>query len=585
MATSAKSSSRRSPSRRSLAERALALLCKRHQLEDPLLVDHAEAVRPSTGKTVHRFAAVTASDANGPVYRVFTNSSGRRLRSTAELEALFDPADLPGIPVEPVLPVPSPAITIDPTQNVLTLAEGDTFKETLTVTVPKDAAAPKADVYFLADTTASMSGILSAVQGGANNILTALSGLGVDLAFGVGNYKDFPNDPYAFQHQLSPTAVAATVTAQINGWAAAGGFDGPEGQLFALDRLATPPAGPIGWRAGAKRIIVWFGDVPGHDPVCPAISGEPAPITEASVTAKLVSENITVLAISTANPGLDGDPQAGAADYTAACGPPGGSPGQGTRFAAATGGAFVTGINPGNVVNTIVSLVSAAVSSINNLSLVPSGATAPFVGSISPAAGYGPLAGDETHTLTFEVEFVGAVPCTDEPQSFDGTLDVVADGVVVAAKKVHVTVPPCSFGYSVKFVCGEQPDCPCECSPVRPGRYATEINIHNTSGREVKIRKRVVPVVLAGAAVGREPAASKARAGDSVLLPPHSATMDDCCRLSELLFGAKGSPALNIGFLEITASAEVAVTAVYTASGLHAGGISIDVQQIRGRRQ
>ena len=63
-----------------------------------------------------------------------------------------------------------------------------------------------------------------------------------------------------------------------------------------------------------KLLMVWFGDAPGHDPICTAVSGAPG-ITEATATAKLVAQGITVLAISTANPGLDGDPKAGAADY------------------------------------------------------------------------------------------------------------------------------------------------------------------------------------------------------------------------------------------------------------------------------
>src|SRR5262249_24321912 len=159
---------------------------------------------------------------------------------------------------------------------------------------------------------------------------------------GVGNYKDFAQgDPYGFQHQLSPTNVAATVTAAINAWSPSGGGDGPEANLFALDSLAVPPGGTIGWRPGSKRVIVWFGDAPGHAPVCTAVSGAP-PVTEASATAKLVTQQIAVLAISTATPGLDGDPTAGSG-YVVQCGPPGGSVQQATHIAAATGGAFATG--------------------------------------------------------------------------------------------------------------------------------------------------------------------------------------------------------------------------------------------------
>src|SRR5205823_3556385 len=181
---------------------------------------------------------------------------------------------------------------------------GDTLDETITVTIPKNAGPVKADVYFLADTTGSMGGIIAAVKAGANGILTAPAFAGMDIVFGVGNYKDFASgDPYGFQHQVNPTNVAATVTAGINAWSASGGNDIPEADLFALNAVAQPPGGSIGWRASSKRIVVWFGDAPGHDPTCTAVSGAPT-VTEASATANLVAQGITVLAISTATPGL-----------------------------------------------------------------------------------------------------------------------------------------------------------------------------------------------------------------------------------------------------------------------------------------
>ena len=40
------------------------------------------------------------------------------------------------------------------------------------------------------------------------------------------------------------------------------------------------------------------------------------------------------------------------------------------------------------------------------------------------------------------------------------------------------------FAYSVKFVCGEQTEDCCECAPVRPGRYSTEISIHNAGDKQ-----------------------------------------------------------------------------------------------------
>ena len=150
-----------------------------------------------------------------------------------------------------------------------------------------------------------------------------------------------------------------------------------------------------------------------------------------------------------------------------------------------------------------------------------------------------------------------------------------------------VAVTPVNFklyAYSVKFLCGEQQDACCECAPLRPGRYSTEINIHNWQGKPAPLLKRVIPLVLAGAALGREPRFQAATTLETLLLPAHNATMDDCCRLATLLLGAAPSGALplTVGILEIISTMELSVTAVYTASdGHHAP--SIDVQQIASR--
>jgi hypothetical protein len=556
-----------------LRQRALALLRKTHKHDDLVLVHAGEIPDPAGGETLHEFRAVSAAAPNGPSWHILLAADGSPRDSLPGPDALARAS-------VPVIAHAGPPITIDPASNVLTLSPGQTYDETITVTVPANAGTSKADVYFLADTTGSMGSVLAAVQAGANNVLAALNALGLDLAFGVGNYKDFPPAaPSPFTHQLAPTNAAATVAAAIGAWSAGGGGDLPEGQLLALNQLAQAPGGSIGWRAGAKRIIVWIGDAPGHDPICTAVSGGVASITEASVTAALVAQNIAVLAISTATPGLDADPKAGANDYTGTCGAPGGSAGQGTRLAAATGGQFVTGVNPATIVNTIINLVKGSVSGINNIKLVPSASIAPLVVSITPAAGYGPLSGAMQHVLKFEVRFQG-VACKDSDQVFSGTLDVVADGAVAAAKKVQITVPACrprTVRYSVKFVCGAQGEaCGC-CTPVRRGQYATQVSIHNYSQEPVTIRKRFIPVVLAGAPLGREPKIGTSRAEDGIELPPHTATMDDCCRITELLFGAPVD-ALTIGILEIIATRDVSITAVYTTDS------AIDVVQVSGQQ-
>jgi hypothetical protein len=142
------------------------------------------------------------------------------------------------------------------------------------------------------------------------------------------------------------------------------------------------------------------------------------------------------------------------------------------------------------------------------------------------------------------------------------------------------------FVYSVKFLCGVQDECDCHCVSVRPGAYATEINIHSYLDTEVKIEKHVVPVVLAGAAAGRESRFATRKASDRIVLPPHAATMDDCCRLNELLLGASTRSAvpLTIGFLEIISNRPLNISAVYTVTDPKSGSMSMDVEQIQGKR-
>jgi hypothetical protein len=581
----------------SLRDTAIKILQKRHKAKNLRLGYIEMDDIPSSGKKLYRIDAFAAGDPNGPRYSVVVDEDHQetdpKKLGEKEGKVFFTHA---AIAAAKPLPTASPAasITIDPTENNLVLNPGDTFEEVIKVFVPGDAGVTKVDTYFLADTTSSMSGILASVQGGANNILTALSGLGLDMAFGVGNYKDFPNDAYAFQHQQSPTTTLTDVANAINSWSANGGSDTPEGQLFAMDQLSEAPGGTIGWRTGAKRIVVWFGDAPGHDPVCSAISGLPYDISEASMTAKLVAQNITVVAISTDTGiagALNGDPTLGG-DYTAACGPAGGSPNQADRIVNATGGTHVAGIDETTIVNTIINLVSSAALTINNLNLAATGDSAAFVVSITPAGGYGPLSGSDDHELTFKVEFKGVAPCKDEDQHFKGFIEAIADGVVVARKRVLITVPACKpkelYSYSVKFICGHQESCECSCpTGVLPGRYATEINIHNFHDVKVPIEKSLLPVVLAGAPLGREPRHVNRTARDRIVLPGNSATMDDCCRLADMLFD--GAPPdklpLTIGFLEIVSPVELNVTAVYTATDPASNGLSIDVEQIEGKRK
>lgn len=341
--------------------------------------------------------------------------------------------------------------TISPSSNDMVLAAGTEHpEEVITVTIPPSTGVNKADVYLLADTTGSMGSIVGALKAGANRIIGSPF-TGVDIAFGVGNYKDLPKTNPPFINQTAPTTNKSEAISQIQQWHVEGGGDRAEAQLFALNALAESPEGPaIGWRKDSKRIIVWFGDQPGHDPICKAMSGLDEDITEASVRARLTEEDITVIAISTNGRGLDADPSRISQDYARVCAI-GGSEGQATRIASETGGTHVTGIRPDQIVDTIIELVEAAVQDVGEVKLVPSPAIAPFVEAISPVS-FKDLAGDEEHVLHFTVKCRGALPCETEDKIMIGAMDAIADGANIASQSVQITVPACNPLRLTRFV-------------------------------------------------------------------------------------------------------------------------------------
>jgi hypothetical protein len=262
---------------------------------------------------------------------------------------------------------------------------------------------------------------------------------------------------------------------------------------------------------------------------------------------------------------LDGDPNLDAGDYAGLGCAPAGTAGQATRIAAATGGSYTSGLSPAAVVAALVDLIKTAVTSIGNVHLTPTGATAEFVESITPAGGYGPLPGDQEHVLTFEVTWRGTRACGREAQAFTGAIDVVADGVVVASKPVRVTVPACRFHYPVTFVCGPHHG-DGKCLTVEPGHYATLVTIYNPSTCPVVIEKRFAPIALDREVLAREPKTQPAKRFAKLELGPGEVTMDDCCALRE----AVGDVDSLIGVLDVIANGPLEVTVTLTTGDRHA---------------
>ena len=293
------------------------------------------------------------------------------------------------------------ADSISPISFATSLNVGESVTITKTVTVSSGApVSSKVDVYFLMDETGSMGGTIATVKAAAASILSQTAGLG-DVAFAVGGYRD-EGDSFVYRLATDVTTSTGTVQAGINSWGASGGGDGPEANLFALQQAANTTS----WRAGSERILVWFGDAPGHDPRAGA--------TEVSATAALVAQGIAVQAVSV-----------GALD----------SYGQATRIATATGGAFFSGIDTSTLVDTINDAITDAVSTYTNvgldLSAVPAGVTVTAV----PSSATGSFDRSVDRTFDFAVTFTGVTE-----GSYDFDIYGTVDGGRVAIESDSITV-------------------------------------------------------------------------------------------------------------------------------------------------
>ncbi len=311
------------------------------------------------------------------------------------------------------------ADSISPTSfsDTIDVGESTTVHKTVTVS----AGAPttsKVDVYFLADTTGSMGGVIASIKAAAGSILSQAAGLG-DVQFAVGHYNgELGNNSYALFQGMTGNQAAAQ--AGINSWFASGGGDEPEANLYGLFHAASDAA--TGWRAGSERILIWFGDAPGHDPSPAGTTPSDGKKTEADATNALVAQGINVQAINVGSNRLNLTGQAG-------------------RIATATGGTLHNGINTSTIVATINSAISTAVATYNTVALDVSEVPAGLDVEVTPLSHNGAFDRSVERTFEFDVKFTGLAPGT---YSFNvyGTVD----GGRVATEADRITVNRRSTG-------------------------------------------------------------------------------------------------------------------------------------------
>jgi hypothetical protein len=154
------------------------------------------------------------------------------------------------------------------------------------------------------------------------------------------------------------------------------------------------------------------------------------------------------------------------------------------------------------------------------------------------------------------------------------------------------------WSFAAKFVCGEQPADQAGQpitgeTAVKPGNYATEINIHNPHYLgPIQIRHKALLLVDRGVPVGRAPATANPATFSALLaLPDDGATMMDCNGIWNLLNPGTTPPTpmpLMIGYFVIVSPANLDVVGVTTAttsnSNLEPAGIAIQTVAVEGKR-
>ena len=243
------------------------------------------------------------------------------------------------------------AVGVDPASYSQSADPGDVITLTKTVSTPE--IPPKPDIVLLADRTGSMGGAIGNVKANMTDIVNTVKAAQPDAQFAVASYCDF-GEPNPFLLHSGLSGDTPTVTSAVNGITLCGGGDEPEAQLNALWAIGSG-GNAVAFRPDSTRIVVWFGDAPGHDP-----SGGH---TEAAATTSLQGVDARVLAVSVGFNRLD-------------------LTGQATRITTATGGSLMSGVSSGD-------LSAAILSGLSNLPVTVSGSPVCDPGlsaSLSPAS-------------------------------------------------------------------------------------------------------------------------------------------------------------------------------------------------------
>jgi hypothetical protein len=343
-----------------------------------------------------------------------------------------------------------PVSTLEPESLSATLKEGESVTEHKVLTLPADITPPKADILFALDLTGSMGGELSNAKSNSINIMNALAGLIGDAQFGVVSHMDYNGyfsacgysarfgggSDYPYSLDQSITANITDVSNAISGLVLGSGYDGPESYTRVL--YETYSDANIGWRAGSKKIVVfWMDNIPhdcdvyepcsatnrttGTSPGRDGIIGNADDLDFQTVLSDMSTNNVTLLALAS-----------GAFTYWDCWAQQTGAGGQGFQINS-------NGTIPGgtDIASAISDLVSEAVKEIDNLQLEV--CTPGFEGwLVDGGATYEDIFLDEEKTFEFDIEIQAPEGTPDGEYCFQ--VCAVGDGVEYAYQDVCITV-------------------------------------------------------------------------------------------------------------------------------------------------
>jgi hypothetical protein len=244
-------------------------------IENPIRAD-ADFSPASDNVSALRFASFSFEGRGYPLYAL--NPLHLFLRM---VPPDFEPPPPPPVPVdvevEPV-PIVRPKPDIQPRGRVVPLKPGE--RTTVDFTVKLPPVPTPLDVYFMTDSTSSMDGAIASVQEGVQEIVNALAARGVDLHFGVADFRDYPETPtdgsamYPYKQRRKVGPVDSDLEDALQNIGTAGGTtDGFDAALEATRQALTgagsksitgeeliKPGLDAGFRKDAMKVILAASD-------------------------------------------------------------------------------------------------------------------------------------------------------------------------------------------------------------------------------------------------------------------------------------------------------------------------------------